>query len=112
MSNKVLITGFGAVSPLGNTAEDSFQAAVNGVNGIARPETFDADLTEIYAAGEVKNFDPAPYVNKREARRMAKFAQFALVSALQAWEQSGWNARNTPSQARSSGASSSRFAPW
>ena len=89
MSNKVVITGLGVVSPIGHTADESFQAAIDGVNGIARPETFDADLTEIYAAGEVRNFDPAPHVNKREARRMVKFAQFALVTAMQAWEMSG-----------------------
>ena len=88
MSNKVVITGTGAVSPIGLDVASSFEAAKAGVCGIARPETFDADLTEIYSAGEVKGFDPTQYMSKREARRTVKFTQFAYAAAMQAWAQS------------------------
>jgi 3-oxoacyl-[acyl-carrier-protein] synthase II len=86
---KVYITGMGAVSPIGMNAEESFEAAAAGVSGISRPESFDAELTQIFAAGQVKNFTPEPYVSKREAKRMARFTQMAIVAAVQAWEQSG-----------------------
>ncbi len=86
---KVYITGVGAVSPIGMTAEESFSAAVDGVCGISEAELFSSETTQIFAAGQVKNFSPEPYVNKREARRMARFTQMAVVAAAQAWEESG-----------------------
>ena len=86
---KVYITGVGAVSPIGMSAEESFTAAVNGVCGISEAELFSSETTQIFAAGQVKNFSPEPYVNKREARRMARFTQMAVVAAAQAWEESG-----------------------
>ena len=89
MNNKVIITGMGAVSPIGDNVERSFEAAINGICGIGLATSFDTEATEIYVAGEVKDFDPTPYINKREARRMARFSQFAYVAAMQAWEQSG-----------------------
>ena len=85
---KVYITGMGAVSPIGMNAGESFEAAVAGVSGISRPESFDAELTQIFAAGQIKNFTPEPYISKREAKRMARFTQMAIVAAVQAWEQS------------------------
>jgi 3-oxoacyl-[acyl-carrier-protein] synthase II len=89
MSNKVMITGMGAVSPIGYTVKESFENAISGVCGIKKAECFDTELTGITCAGEVRNFDPAPYINNREAKRMARFSQLALVAALQAWEESG-----------------------
>lgn len=86
---KVYITGMGAVSPIGMSAEQSFAAAADGVSGISAVECFDAELTQIFVAGQVKSFTPEPYVSKREAKRMARFTQMAMVAAMQAWEQSG-----------------------
>jgi len=85
----VYITGVGAVSPLGKTARESFAAAANGVSGISAPEEFSSEITQIFAAGQIKDFTPEPYVNKREAKRMARFTQMAIVAAAQAWEESG-----------------------
>jgi len=79
----------GTVSPIGLSAQEAFDNAVAGVCGISEPELFDKEYTEIYAAGEVKNFDPAQFLNRREANRMERFAQMAMISAIQAWEQSG-----------------------
>ncbi len=89
MSNKVVITGMGAVSPIGLDVESSFAAAKEGKGGIVKVTTFDAESTQIFVAGEVKDFDPSKYINKREARRFALFTQYAVVAAMQAWEQSG-----------------------
>ncbi len=87
---EVYITGIGAVSPIGKTAWESFSAAVAGKSGISAPEQFNAELTQIFAAGQVKDFSPEPYVNKREAKRMARFTQMAIVAAAQAWEEAGF----------------------
>ena len=86
---EVFITGIGAVSPIGMNARDSFSAAVAGKSGISTPELFNSELTQIFAAGQVKDFTPEPYVNKREAKRMARFTQMAIVAAAQAWEEAG-----------------------
>lgn len=85
----VYITGIGAVSPLGMNARDSFSAAARGVSGISAPELFSSETTQIFAAGQVKDFTPEPYINKREAKRLARFTQMAIVAAAQAWEESG-----------------------
>ncbi|MFA5675859.1 MAG: beta-ketoacyl-ACP synthase II [Christensenellales bacterium] len=89
MSNRVFITGMGAVSPLGLNVEDSFRAAAAGECGISKAECFDTEYTGISVAGTVKGFDPNGYISKREANRMERFTQLAVVAAIQAWEQSG-----------------------
>lgn len=86
---EVYITGIGAVSPIGMTARESFYAAVAGRSGITSPEQFSSEITQIFAAGQIKDFSPEPYVNKREAKRMARFTQMAIVAAAQAWEEGG-----------------------
>ncbi len=88
---EVFITGIGAVSPLGMTARESFSAAVAGKSGISAPEQFSSEITQIFAAGQIKDFSPEPYVGKREAKRMARFTQMAIVAAAQAWEEAGLN---------------------
>ncbi len=89
MGNKVMITGMGAVSPIGLNVKEAFDNAIKGVCGIRHATCFDTELTEIYCAGEVCDFDPSPYINNREARRMARFTQLAIAAASQAWEQAG-----------------------
>ena len=86
---EVFITGIGAVSPIGMTARESFSAAVAGKSGISKPEQFSSEMTQIFAAGQIKDFSPEPYVNKRKAKRMARFTQMAIVAAAQAWEEAG-----------------------
>lgn len=89
MGNKVIVTGMGAVSPIGLNVEEAFRNATLGVCGISEVECFDAEYTGISVAGQVKDFDPSAHISKREAKRMAKFTQFGIVAAMQAWEQSG-----------------------
>ena len=89
MGNQVMITGMGVVSPIGFSAEEAFRAAAEGVCGIREATCFDAELTGIHVAGQVMDFDPSRYITGREAKRMARFTQFAVFAAVQAWEQSG-----------------------
>ena len=89
MTNRVVITGMGAVTPLGNTAEESWQGIREGRNGIDKITTFDTDAMgghKCIMGGEVKNF---VYPDKRAARRLDKTSQFSLVAAGEAMTQSG-----------------------
>ncbi|MDD5986424.1 MAG: beta-ketoacyl-ACP synthase II [Eubacteriales bacterium] len=89
MTNRVVITGMGAVTPLGNTAEESWQGICEGRNGIDKITTFDTDAMgghKCIMGGEVKNF---VYPDKRAARRLDKTSQFSLVAAGEAMTQSG-----------------------
>ena len=81
---RVVITGIGALTPLGNTAPKSWSAAVAGQCGIAPITLFDCSENKVKLAGEVKNFDPEEVLDKREARRMARFSQLAMAAANEA----------------------------
>ncbi len=86
---RVVITGLGAVTPVGLTAQDSWAAARAGVCGIGPITQYDCQNMKVKLAGEVKNFDPAAYMDKREVRKTDRFVQLALAAACQAMSQSG-----------------------
>ena len=86
---RVVITGMGAVTPVGLTAAESWSAVKAGTCGIAPITLYDASNMKAKLAGEVKGFDPANYMEKREVRKVDRFAQFALAAAQEAVEQSG-----------------------
>ena len=86
---RVVITGMGAVTPVGLTAAESWSAVKAGTCGIAPITLYDASNMKAKLAGEVKGFDPANYMEKREARKIDRFAQFALAAAQEAVAQSG-----------------------
>ena len=86
---RVVITGMGAVTPLGNTAQEFWDGLVAGRSGIAPMTLCDPSEFPCQIAGEVKGFDPGAYINPREARRMARFSQLALASAQMAVEDAG-----------------------
>ncbi len=86
---RVVITGLGAVTPVGLTAAESWSAVKAGTCGIAPITLYDASNMKAKLAGEVKGFDPANYMEKREARKIDRFAQFALAAAQEAVAQSG-----------------------
>ena len=81
---RVVITGLGAVTPIGLTAKESWQAAKDGVCGIAPITQFDPTGMKVHLAAEVKGFEPENYMGKPEAKRMARFTQLAVVSAQEA----------------------------
>jgi 3-oxoacyl-[acyl-carrier-protein] synthase II len=89
MRNRVVITGLGCISPLGHSVDETWQALLKGQSGAAPITLFDASQHKTKFACEVKNFDPVGLFGSREARRMDRFAQFALVAARQALIQSG-----------------------
>jgi 3-oxoacyl-[acyl-carrier-protein] synthase II len=84
--SRVVITGLGAITPLGNTVEEYWQGLVAGKNGISDVTLFDASRHECRIAGEVRGFDPHTYLERKEAKRMDRFAQFAVAASLQALE--------------------------
>ena len=82
---RVVITGLGTVNPLGNSVEEYFNNLNNGVSGAGPITRFDASLFKTRFACEVKNFNPADFgIDRKEARKMDRFAQFAQVAADQA----------------------------
>jgi 3-oxoacyl-[acyl-carrier-protein] synthase II len=81
---RVVITGIGAVTPLGNSVEETWAAAKAGKSGVALITHFDASTFKSKYAGEVKNFDPANYMDPVAARKMARFSQYAVAAAKMA----------------------------
>lgn len=88
---RVVITGMGLVSPVGNDVESSFKALVEGKNGIDFITLMDASDWKVKIAGEVKNLDFEKYIDKKELRRADRFTNLGLVAAEQAFSQSGLN---------------------
>lgn len=86
---RVVITGLGAVTPLGLSAEESWQAAKEGRNGIAPITSYDTAGQKVTLAGEVKGFDPDALFGKAEAKRMARFAQFTMAAVREALADAG-----------------------
>lgn len=87
--HRVVVTGIGVVSPVGNTLEETWNNLVNGVCGIAPITLFDTTDFKAKVAGEVKNFEPRDYMTKQEILRSDRFTQLAVAAAAQAVEESG-----------------------
>src|ERR671934_405200 len=86
---RVVITGIGAVTPLGNDAETSWQNLLAGESGAAEITQFDSSDYFVHFACEVKDFDPSNRIERKQARRMDRFAQLILAAARQAEADSG-----------------------
>lgn len=87
---RVVVTGMGAITPLGLNVKDTWQALVEGRSGIGRITQFDPSPYPTQIAGEVKGFDPGEYMDAKEARRTARFSQFAVAAAKMALEDAGF----------------------
>jgi 3-oxoacyl-[acyl-carrier-protein] synthase II len=81
---RVVVTGVGAITPIGNTPAEYWEGLLSGRNGIAPITLFDASQHKCRIAGEVKGFDPQQYLDSKDAKRMDRFAQFAVSASLQA----------------------------
>lgn len=81
---RVVVTGIGALTPIGNTAGEFWTNLKNGVSGAGPITRFDATNYKTRFACEVKNFDPTQFIDKKEVRRLDRFAQFAMVSSTEA----------------------------
>ncbi|RXI98259.1 beta-ketoacyl-[acyl-carrier-protein] synthase II [Anaerobacillus alkaliphilus] len=84
--NRVVITGLGAVTPLGNTVASTWENVVAGKSGIGKLTRVDATQFPTVVAAELKDFDPGHYMDKKEARKMDRFTQYAVASAIMAVE--------------------------
>jgi 3-oxoacyl-[acyl-carrier-protein] synthase II len=90
VKNRVVITGVGLVVPVGNDAPSAWQALLDGRNGAARITNFElTDEFDVQFAAEVKNFDPSTVMERKEAKRMDRFAQFAMAASVEAMNDSG-----------------------
>ncbi len=81
---RVVVTGLGAVTPLGNTVPELWDSVVNGCSGAARITLFDPEKFRTQFACEVKNFDASQFIDRKELRKMERYEQFAMVAAEQA----------------------------
>ena len=88
---RVVVTGLGVVSPIGNNLEEFWKSLIEGKSGVRRLTCFDPEHFTSKIAAEVKNFDPAPYLSPKDVKRMDRFTQFAVVSAKCAIVDSGLN---------------------
>ena len=86
---RVVVTGMGVVSPLGNSLDETWRGIKEGKSGIANITGFDCTDYKVQIAAEVKDFDASQFVDKREARKMARFTQFAVAAAVQAVKDAG-----------------------
>ena len=86
---RVVVTGLGIISPIGNAVPEAWDNALAGKPGITRITRFDPARLASQIAGEVKGFDVAPYMSPKEARRMDLFIHYGMAAGLQAWRDGG-----------------------
>lgn len=89
MKRRVVVTGLGAVTPLGNTVEETWNGIRSGKSGLGLITHYDTSKSRVKVAAEVKNFDPSSFIDKKEARKMARFTQYVVVAAGQALQDAG-----------------------
>ena len=97
MSRRVVVTGLGTVSPLGNTTDEFWAGLREGRSGIGPITKFDATGFPTRIAGEVRNFDPLKYVDRKEARRLDPYLMYAIAASIMAVEDAGLDPAKTDS---------------
>ena len=88
MERRVVITGLGAITPIGNNTEEFWKGIKEGKCGIDEITHFDTTDYKVKLAGEVKGYNPEEYFDRRNAKRLDKFSQFAIIAAKEAWNDS------------------------
>ncbi|HEY3841338.1 MAG TPA: beta-ketoacyl-ACP synthase II [Bryobacteraceae bacterium] len=89
MSRRVVVTGIGLLTAVGKGTEETWHSLLEGKCGISRIEQFDASILTCQIAGEIKNFDPAQYIEKKEIKKMGRFIHFAIAASEYALVASG-----------------------
>nr|WP_295970265.1 beta-ketoacyl-ACP synthase II [uncultured Bacillus sp.] len=89
MDRRIVVTGLGAVTPLGNDVTSTWGNIKKGMSGIAKAVRIDVDKIDVKLAGEVKGFEPENFMDRKEARRMGRFSQLAIAAAKMAFEDAG-----------------------
>ena len=95
MERRVVVTGLGAITPIGNNVKDYWEELKTGKCGIDTITAFDVTDFKVKLAAEVKNYNPEEYLDKRSARRLDRFTQFAIIAAREAMKDSGITKENT-----------------
>ena len=88
---RVVVTGLGAITPLGNTMPETWENIKRGKSGAAPITQFDASKFKAQFACEVKNFNATDFIDRKEARQMDLYEQYALVAAMEAIKDCGWD---------------------
>ena len=86
---RVVVTGLGVVTPIGNSVQEFWEGIREGKTGIGPITRFDAEAYKVHLVAEVKDFDPKKYMEPKMVRRMAPFAQYAVAAAKEAFEDAG-----------------------
>src|SRR5690606_21834016 len=92
--DRIVITGMGALTSIGNNVNEYWQGLINGVSGADYINTFDTSKFKTQFACQVKNFDPLNYIDKKEARKLDPYAQLAIAAADEAMADAGLQAEN------------------
>jgi 3-oxoacyl-[acyl-carrier-protein] synthase II len=94
-TKRVVVTGLGAITPIGNTVSEYWESLINGVSGAAPITRFDASKFKTKFACEVKGFDPEKYFSRKDARKLDPYAQYGIAAAVQAFEDAGLDKENS-----------------
>ncbi|MEG0283598.1 MAG: beta-ketoacyl-ACP synthase II [Erysipelotrichales bacterium] len=89
MEKRVVISGLGIVSPIGNKVDEAYQNAIDGKSGITYVDAFDTSDLKVKIGATIKDFDPSKYLSKRDIKRQDLFSQYAVYAANQAYEDAG-----------------------
>ena len=95
MDKRVVVTGMGAITPIGNNVKEFWKGIKEGKCGIDDITLFDTTEYKVKVAGEVKNYNPEDYLDKKSARRLDRFSQFAVIASKEAMQNSGISEENT-----------------
>jgi len=90
LARRVVVTGLGLITPVGNSVETTWAALMSGRNGVGPIQKFDTEKFSVKFAAEVKDFDPLKYIPKKEARKMGAFIHYAIAAATEAMADSGF----------------------
>lgn len=90
MARRVVVTGLGLITPVGNTVESTWTALMEGRNGVGYIKKFDTEKFSVKIAAEVNDFDPLKFIAKKEARKMGAFIHYAIAAATEAMADSGF----------------------
>ena len=94
MSNRVVITGEGSISPLGLSSKNLWNNLIHGKSGIKLIENFDTENFNVKIAGEITDFDPLTFFEHKESRKLDRYTMFAMIAADQAIKSSGLDSSN------------------
>ncbi|HBI04071.1 MAG TPA: beta-ketoacyl-[acyl-carrier-protein] synthase II, partial [Paenibacillaceae bacterium] len=89
MKNRVVVTGLGVISPVGNNVDTFWESLITGKSGVGLITAFDTTDYPVKIAAEVKDFNPADYMDKKEVKRTDRFVQLAIAAATLAVKNSG-----------------------